>query len=425
MTALLTFSLLPAHAGSAEPKPLTGAEQIVQARRQLDALNMKVDLAVEEFDLGTIALTAAAKKAQLAQAKVTRSKARLVVLQQQSGAVAAAAYRSGGAGSMVSLVTTSSPQTFLDKASALDHMSRNNQEQLQQLRAANRELRAQSAATDQALAEQRTIAARLAKIKDSIDLDVASQQKLLKSLEVDEAKRIAAVRAAAIEAERQRQIALAAARAEKARLAKIEAARLARLLAQAQARLEQEGRQRQAARLAKIRSVRAALAAQAKQTRRDEAAAAADAAAADAQPSAPSPSADNPPADPAPQPANGGGGGGGDRASTAVRVAMDQLGKPYVWAADGPNSFDCSGLMMYAWARAGVSLPHSSRAQYEQGRHVGRSELQPGDLVFFGSPIHHVGMYIGGGSYVAAPQTGDVVSVRDMGRGDYTGAIRL
>jgi cell wall-associated NlpC family hydrolase len=113
------------------------------------------------------------------------------------------------------------------------------------------------------------------------------------------------------------------------------------------------------------------------------------------------------------------------RAKIAVAEAYRQLGKPYRWGAAGPNSFDCSGLTMWVWAKAGVSLPHSSRMQIQYGRRVSKSELLPGDLVFFGSPIHHVGIYVGNGQYIAAPQTGDVVGFRSVNRPNYAGATRL
>jgi cell wall-associated NlpC family hydrolase len=98
-------------------------------------------------------------------------------------------------------------------------------------------------------------------------------------------------------------------------------------------------------------------------------------------------------------------------AQTAVDTAMAQRGKPYVWAAAGPGSFDCSGLMMYAYKAAGISLPHSSLQQSKMGQAVSRSELKPGDLIFFYSPVSHVGMYIGNGQMVHAPTSGDVVKV--------------
>ena len=111
-------------------------------------------------------------------------------------------------------------------------------------------------------------------------------------------------------------------------------------------------------------------------------------------------------------------------ASVAVHTALAQLGKPYVWGGAGPSGFDCSGLTMYAWAAAGVALPHSAAAQYDALPHVSQSELQPGDLVFFGSPIHHVGMYVGKGVMVAAPSSGRVVQVQKAIRSGYVGAAR-
>src|SRR5205807_9412848 len=98
-------------------------------------------------------------------------------------------------------------------------------------------------------------------------------------------------------------------------------------------------------------------------------------------------------------------------AAAAVNAAMSQRGKPYVWGAAGPDSYDCSGLTMWAWGQAGVSLPHQSADQQAMLPAVDRSQLQPGDLVFFGSPAYHVGMYIGNGNMIAAPHTGDVVRI--------------
>ena len=80
---------------------------------------------------------------------------------------------------------------------------------------------------------------------------------------------------------------------------------------------------------------------------------------------------------------------------------------------------------MYVYAKLGVDLPHSSRMQYDCGTHVSRSQLEPGDLVFFGSPIHHVGMYVGDGNMINAPYTGVNVRIESMDRSDYTGATRV
>ena len=109
-----------------------------------------------------------------------------------------------------------------------------------------------------------------------------------------------------------------------------------------------------------------------------------------------------------------------------VAVAMAQLGKPYVWAAEGPDAFDCSGLVAYAYAQVGVSLPHSSYAMWGLGVPVSEDQLEPGDLVFF-EGLGHVGMYIGGGSFIHAPHTGTVVQITSLAsyQGSYVGARRI
>lgn len=111
--------------------------------------------------------------------------------------------------------------------------------------------------------------------------------------------------------------------------------------------------------------------------------------------------------------------------SEVVSVATRYLGAPYSWGASGPNSFDCSGFTMFVYRQVGISLPHSSRAQIGSGERVARGDLQPGDLVFFGSPIHHVGIYVGGGQYIHSPRTGDVVKISSLSsRTNYVGAAR-
>ncbi|MBZ5736760.1 C40 family peptidase [Nocardioides mangrovi] len=112
------------------------------------------------------------------------------------------------------------------------------------------------------------------------------------------------------------------------------------------------------------------------------------------------------------------------RASAAIAYAMAQVGDAYVYGAAGPSAFDCSGLTMMAWAQAGVSLPHSSSAQYSSGPHIAESDLQPGDLVFYYSPISHVGMYIGNGLIVNAENPGTGVRVTGLHSMPYVGAVR-
>ncbi|NUO98707.1 MAG: NlpC/P60 family protein [Nonomuraea sp.] len=121
------------------------------------------------------------------------------------------------------------------------------------------------------------------------------------------------------------------------------------------------------------------------------------------------------------------GSAGGD---LAANWALGQLGKPYVWAAAGPDTFDCSGLTMRAWQQVGVNLDHWTGTQWTSGPHVPLDQLRRGDLLFFGrlssdpGTIHHVGIYVGRGQMVHAPQTGDVVRVASIWRGDLVGATR-
>ncbi|MCW2857205.1 MAG: hypothetical protein JWR52_2820 [Marmoricola sp.] len=112
------------------------------------------------------------------------------------------------------------------------------------------------------------------------------------------------------------------------------------------------------------------------------------------------------------------------RAAAAVAYAMAQVGKAYVYGAAGPNAFDCSGLTMRAWGAAGVALPHSADAQQGYGARVPESQLQPGDLVFYYSPVSHVGMYIGNGLIVNAENPSSGVRITSLHSMPYSGAVR-
>ena len=112
------------------------------------------------------------------------------------------------------------------------------------------------------------------------------------------------------------------------------------------------------------------------------------------------------------------------RAGVAVQYALDQVGDAYVYGATGPDAYDCSGLTMAAWGAAGVSLPHSSSAQYSSGPQVAASDLQPGDLVFYYQPISHVGIYIGNGQIVHAANPSTGVQVTGLYTMPFSGAVR-
>lgn len=112
------------------------------------------------------------------------------------------------------------------------------------------------------------------------------------------------------------------------------------------------------------------------------------------------------------------------KASKAVATALAEVGKPYRYGGIGPWSFDCSGLAKFAWGAAGVGMAHSAAIQYAEFLKVPRADLQPGDLVFFGRPIYHVGIYLGGGRMVHAPTFGQRVQISSIGILPYAGAAR-
>ncbi len=115
----------------------------------------------------------------------------------------------------------------------------------------------------------------------------------------------------------------------------------------------------------------------------------------------------------------------GPAAATAVQTALAQIGDPYVWGSSGPNGFDCSGLVQYAYAAAGIDLPHSSRDQSGLGTPVARADLMPGDIVYFYSPVSHVGIYVGDGKMVHARTFGQPVAVTSVDQSGYRGAVRV
>jgi cell wall-associated NlpC family hydrolase len=321
LAAVAAVTVLPTGSAQAKPRP-----SLSEVERRVDALNERVDAIVERYNESTIQLAAASRRAALAQARVRAAQAQLDALRKSMSAVAAAAYRSGGADQFVQLVSTSTPQTFLDRASSLDRIAATQNAQLSAAATARHRLDAVSQDLAREKAAQAKVSKALASAKSEIQNALDEQQPLLSGLKADERRRLAAARAAA----------------------------------------------------------------RASRTRH--------------------------------YPTYNGPASG--RAAVAVQEAYRKLGSPYQWAASGPNRFDCSGLTMWVWGKAGVSLPHSSQAQYGSGPHVSRGDLKPGDLVFYGSPIHHVGIYIGGGRMISAPHSGDVVKIQDAFRSDYTGAVR-
>jgi peptidoglycan DL-endopeptidase CwlO len=109
----------------------------------------------------------------------------------------------------------------------------------------------------------------------------------------------------------------------------------------------------------------------------------------------------------------------------ALRFALTRRGDPYVWGGAGPNDFDCSGLVMWAYGKVGISLPHFTGDQWNSGEHISRSQLEPGDLVFFFPDISHVGLYVGDGLMLDAPTFGQPVQIQPVFWSAYVGAVRI
>jgi cell wall-associated NlpC family hydrolase len=344
--------------------------QIASAQRQIRDLNSQAEAASERYDAARIKLGAAQQAAAGAQSRLSAAQTKVVTLQASVTAFAVAAYRGDASTSLVTL-TDGSTSRFIGRVSSLQAVSASEAETLVGVDAAKRvEEQAQTNASA-ALALQRSATAAMAADRNQILAAATQEKKILSNLQVKEAAII---------------------KAAKARAARLAAERAAANLA----------REKAAAEAAAI-----AVAAQAV--------------------SPPPPKAARPvhgsPLHGSPVAASGG-------ASTAVAWAYREIGKPYVWGASGPNSFDCSGLAMYVWAKAGVYLDHFTGDQWHEGTHVSQSQLEPGDLVFFAyntsdpSTIHHVGIYIGGGEMIDAPYTGVDVRKDPAFRPDYIGAVR-
>lgn len=252
------------------------------------------------------------------------------------------------------------------------------------------------------------------------DLEAAREECSTRQAQLAVAQRSAKEALAGVEA--RRKAASQAAAARRATLETVKGELTELVAAESRRRAEEEARRVRALIEARQAAAReAARKADEEAARRSQAARAAQEEAARRSPGTAAP-APAPLVAPRPSAPSGGAAAG---AETAVAEAKRQLGKPYEWGGSGPDSFDCSGLTSWAWRAGGKSLPHSSRAQYTATARVPLDEIQLGDLIFYGEPIHHVGIYAGDGRMVEASETGTPVRMASIYRSDMVGVGRV
>ncbi|MBA2389164.1 MAG: C40 family peptidase [Geodermatophilaceae bacterium] len=356
--AALGFTLAPAssHAdpvavdppAPAAAEPTTAAD----AQEQVGALSHELEIVTEQYNDARIMLDRREAAASVASARLVQVQRDISELDGRVRQVAHSAYTGDQLAGFTALMTSGSPQEFLDRINTLDAISAHSNGLIADYSDAQQQALDLSAQADQALIAAEAAAADVEAKKTLIESEMPVLEALLATL---------------TEAERQAALALA---------------HTAAVTSTADDGSDERADQPERA----DRSEREA-------------------------PSAPPSSVVAP----------------SQAAQIAVDTALAQLGDPYLWAAAGPDSFDCSGLTMYAYAAAGINLPHSSRMQSTTGMTVSRDQLLPGDLLFYYSPVSHVGMYIGDGQIVHAPNTGSVVSIQDAFASgwDYSHAQRI
>lgn len=325
---------------TAAAEPQTSAE----AQQQIADLNHELEIVTEQYNDAVILLDQREQEAAVAQARLRDVQADVRTLDSEVRRIARGAYTGNAVASFTALMTSSSPQEFLDRVNTLDAIAGHNNSRARQLALA--QLRAADAATaaEQAQAAATATASDIEGKTTWIEDQLVVLEDMLAQL---------------TEEERQAALALAA--------------RHGATEDRGNDRASREGDRNE-----------------------DE---------------------DVPPA-PIAAPTQA--------AQIAVDTAYAQLGDPYVWGGDGPDSFDCSGLTMYSYAAAGIYLPHSSNMQSNIGAYVSRSALQPGDLVFYYSPVSHVAIYVGNGQVIHAPNSGSVVQIADVDMwGAYNHAQRV
>ncbi|GAA0579567.1 C40 family peptidase [Kribbella sandramycini] len=365
-------------------------QQLAAAEARLEQLGVRSGIADEAYNGAVYRLEQARKDAAAAAARAAKAQKTLTEQRQQIGRFAAASYQGGGdIAKLGPLFTAEGPQQLLDSAGAAHSVSAAMQGSYLRYSASQVVTNLFKVQADQAVVKVKQATDEAARAKRAAEAAERAQSAAVTAMGVQRQQSIAqlaVLQNTSIQVAAQRQRGLE-------ELARQRAAALA-------AKKAAELRRKIAAREAAERAREAAEKAREEREEREQG----------KKPGKKKPRKERP----------GGGGTGGRGAQAAINFALAQRGDMYLWGGTGPSRWDCSGLMMGAWKRAGVQLPHYSVAQYEQTRHIDEDELRPGDLIFWSidpdnpATIHHVGMYLGDGRMIHAPRSGKPVQIQSV-----------
>ncbi|MFI5711308.1 NlpC/P60 family protein [Kribbella sp. NPDC051620] len=377
-------------------------QQLASAGARLEQLGVQAAKAGEVYNGAMYRLQQAQAEAKAAGDRADRAEKTLAAQRQQIGRFAAASYQGGGdLAKLGPLFTADGAQELLDSAGAARSVSQAMQGSYLRYTASQVVTNAFKLQKDQAVTKVQAATDEAAKAKEAAEAAEAEQRSAVASIGVQRRQQIAqlaVLRHTSVQVATQRQRGLEElARQRAAALAAKKAEELRRRIA------AREAAEARAAREEAAREARQEAARRAREERNN-----------DKQEHKKRPKKHKPGKH------GGGNDGGSGHNSRGARAAIDfalaQLGEPYIWAAAGPSSWDCSGLTMGAWKKAGVQLPHYSVAQYEQIKHISEDDLRPGDLIFWAEDsddpgtIFHVAMYLGGGRMIHAPRPGRPVT---------------
>lgn len=363
---LLPQWLFAPTAAKAEPAQITRAKQEAEElRRLIDSTAAELEQVIEAYNGAKVKLAAIEAALQENQSKLTQAEEDLKIASERLSERLAAIYKERNLSFLEVLLSAESLTDLINRFDLLMRIGRNDSQILEQVTAYRNKVKETKERLAKARKDQAALVEEMKATKATIEAKLAERQRLLQGKE-----------------------------REIAQLEREEAERQARLAEQA----------RQAARLAAER------AAAARAYQRPATTSSQGSSNGGSTSNAPAPRSDLPPS---------------SIGARVVEIAMQYLGVPYVWAGESPSGFDCSGLVTYVFRQVGINLPHYAAWQFQYGQPVARDALQPGDLVFFGSNIHHVGIYVGDGNMIHAPYTGAVVRINSIDRSDYAGARRI